>query len=328
MVGNAHPTGLCYHKLWRKTMPQAVGKNPTIDEMLAGLEEAANSANSTASGSSTSTAGTAGTVFADSDFKNLTNDDDDENLSPNELAEFPGGLRALDGNDTIVGSLSGEAINGNIGFDSLLGGRGDDTLRGGRDSDRIFGEEGDDILNGNIGQDLVLGGDGDDLVRGGQNEDLLVGGNGRDTLIGDFGTDDLIGSDGDDLFVLRTDTATLTNSFADWIIDFNPADDTIGLTGGLSENDLTFETITFSFDTEINFLEIFAQAGEDIQATIGITTATLDPDGDGSIQGILIRNNDENSTYFDTVIGIVLNVTQSDLNNNFETVTDSLLSLG
>jgi Ca2+-binding RTX toxin-like protein len=328
MVGNAHPTKSCYHKLWRKTMPQAVGQNPTIDEILAGLEEAANAANSTTSGSSTSTAVTPGTVFADSDFKDLTNDDDDERLSPNELADFPGGLRALDGNDTIVGSSSAEAINGNLGFDSLLGGRGDDTLRGGRDSDRIFGEDGDDILNGNIGQDLVLGGDGDDLVRGGQDEDLLVGGNGRDTLIGDFGTDDLIGSDGDDLFVLRTETAALTDSFADWIIDFNPADDTIGLTGGLSENDLTFETITFTLDTEINFLEIFAGSGEDIQATIGITTATLDPDGDGTIQGVLIRNNDEDSTYFDTVLGIVLNVTQSDLNNNFETVPDSFLSLG
>lgn len=309
-------------------MPQAVGKNPTIEEILAALEAAENSANSPTTGSSTSTPGTPGTVFADSDFKNLTDDDDDENLSPNELADFPGGLRALDGNDTIVGSSSGEAINGNIGFDSLLGGAGDDTLRGGRDSDRIFGEAGDDILNGNLGQDLVLAGDGNDLVRGGQDEDLLVGGNGRDTLIGDFDTDDLIGSDGDDLFVLRTETAALIDSFADWIIDFNPADDTIGLTGGLSENDLTFETITFTFDTEINFLEIFAQSGEDIQATIGITTATLDPDGDGTIQGVLIRNNDENSTYFDTVIGIVLNVTQSDLNNNFETVPDSFLSLG
>ncbi len=309
-------------------MPRAVGQNPAIDEILAGLEEAANSANSTTSSSSTSTTGTGGTVFTDSDFKDLTDDDDNERLSPNELARFPGGLRALGGNDTLVGSSSGEAINGNLGFDSLLGGGGDDTLRGGQNSDRIFGEIGNDIVNGNRGNDLVLGGNGNDIVRGGQDNDLLLGGEGRDTLIGDFGTDYLMGNDGDDLFILRTETAEAIASFADWIIDFDPNNDKIGLTMGLSRSDISFETISFNLAPRLDFLAGFS--GENFSLETEITTQVLDPNGDGTVQGVLIRNNERNSPFLNTVLGIVLNVTEAQINNNsiFQSVSDSFLSLG
>ncbi len=328
MVGNAHPTRLCYHKLWRKTMPQAVDKNPTIEELLAAIEASKNSTNSTTSGSSTSTAVTGGTVFTDSDFKDLTNDDDNKRLSPNELANFTGGLRSLGGNDTIVGSSSGEAINGNLGFDSLLGGGGDDTLRGGQNSDRIFGEDGNDIVNGNRGNDLVLGGNSNDIVRGGQDNDLLLGGEGRDTLIGDFGTDYLMGNDGDDLFILRTETAEAIASFADWIIDFDPNNDKIGLTGGLSRSDLSFETISLNLGSRLDFLTSFN--GENFSSETEIPTQVLDPNGDGTVQGVLIRNNERNSPFLNTVLGIVLNVTEAQINNNsiFQSVPDSFLSLG
>ena len=301
-------------------MTTAVGENPTIEEIVATIEQNQNpDQNQTDPTSPTP-------VFSDSDFKDLTTDDDDENLVTNELEGFAGGLRALDGNDTVTGSLSNEAINGNLGFDSLLGGSGNDTIRGGQNDDRIFGENDDDIVNGNRGDDFVIGGNGDDIVRGGQDDDLLIGGEGQDTLIGDFGTDYMIGNDADDLFVLRTETGESTSRSADWIIDFDPSDDSIGLTGGLDDNDLTFETITFDLNSEIGFLQRFT--GEDISANTGVTTASLDPNGDGIIEGVLIRNNDDDSTFFNTVLGIVINVTEADINNEFVTVPDSVLSLG
>lgn len=301
-------------------MTQGVYYNPNVEEILQGLEQAANESAISETGSSSTTT----IILSDDDFKDLTNDDDDENLTFDELAGFSGGLRALDGNDTVTGSGSGEAINGNVGFDILFGESGADTLRGGRDSDRVFGGNDNDIVNGNRGDDLVVGGDGDDLVRGGQDEDLLVGGEGEDTLIGDYGTDDLIGNAGNDLFVLRTETGTFISSSADWIIDYDATDDSIGLTGGLSENDLSFETISFALSSEIVFLQEFT--GEDISTNTGITTETLDPNGDGSIEGVLIRNNDEDSTYFETILGVVLNTTESDL--QFETVSEDVLGLG
>ncbi len=45
-------------------------------------------------------------------------------LSPGELADFPDGLAALSGNDTITGSLGSEVIMGNRDEDSLIGGGG------------------------------------------------------------------------------------------------------------------------------------------------------------------------------------------------------------
>ncbi len=309
-------------------MPQAVDKNPTIEELLAAIEASKNSTNSTTSDSVTSTSGTGGTVFKDSDFKDLTDNDDNYRLRLNELANFPGGLRALNGNDTVIGSTSGEAINGNLGFDSLLGGGGDDTLRGGQNSDRVFGEDGDDIVNGNRGNDLVLGGNGNDIVRGGQDNDLLLGGEGRDTLIGDFGTDYLMGNDGDDLFILRTETAEAIASFADWIIDFDPTNDKIGLTGGLSRSDLSFEPVSFNLATRLDFLAGFS--GENFALETEISTQRLDPNSDGIVQGVLIINKQINSPFIDTVLGFVLNVTEAQINNNsvFDSVPDSFLSLG
>ncbi|WP_192901196.1 hypothetical protein [Okeania hirsuta] len=43
-------------------------------------------------------------------------------LSPGELANFPDGLAALSGNDTVTGSSDSEFILGNRGEDSLIGG--------------------------------------------------------------------------------------------------------------------------------------------------------------------------------------------------------------
>ncbi|NJK27899.1 MAG: hypothetical protein HC925_04365 [Coleofasciculaceae cyanobacterium SM2_3_26] len=123
--------------------------------------------------------------------------------------------------------------------DIRLGGGGNDYLRGGRDEDFVAGEAGDDILNGNIGADLVNGGEGNDIVRGGRDNDVLSGGVGNDTLIGDVGADVLAGNEGSDLFALRTEIANAEE--ADLLLDFNPSEDRIGLTGGVTEAALQFQ---------------------------------------------------------------------------------------
>ncbi|MCU0546395.1 MAG: calcium-binding protein [Oscillatoriaceae cyanobacterium Prado104] len=196
--------------------------------------------------------------ITDPNFFDLTPNDDAFQLANGILRNFPGGLRALAGNDFIRGSSASEQMNGNSGQDTLIGGCGSDTIRGGQDFDIIYGECASDILNGNQGFDILYGGTGNDFARGGQGNDALVGNSGNDTLIGDAGIDRLWGSEGTDLFVLRREAGATSreigstqppppNSFpnnveqvpADFILDYNPAEgDVIGLAGGLTRNDI------------------------------------------------------------------------------------------
>ncbi len=140
-----------------------------------------------------------------------------------EDINWPGGLRALEGDDRIIGTASSDVANGNQGNDSLIGGEGDDFLRGGRDNDLLDGGLGNDILNGNLGDDTVRGGAGDDLIRGGQGNDVLYGDEGRDILTGDMGSDFLYGGADADDFILRGDVAGTDTATADRILDFNAA---------------------------------------------------------------------------------------------------------
>jgi hypothetical protein len=176
---------------------------------------------------------------------------DDVQLTPGLLAGYAGGLRALDGNDTVIGSSDSELVNGNAGKDVLFGGEGADFLQGGQDEDRVYGDSGGDTLNGNRGKDLVDGGAGNDFLRGGRDDDLLIGAQGNDTLIGDLGKDVLTGGSDSDIFVLRADAAAAKSNETDIIIDFDKVNDRIGLTGGLSEANITLEAFTVSVRDEL-----------------------------------------------------------------------------
>ena len=63
-------------------------------------------------------------------FKDLTEQDDSQTLSIGDLLDFAGGLRALGGNDSIIGSSGSEQVNGNAGLDTLFGRTGNDLLLG------------------------------------------------------------------------------------------------------------------------------------------------------------------------------------------------------
>ena len=239
---------------------------------------------------------------------------DDVQLTPGLMGPFPLGLRALDGDDAVLGSSDGETMFGNRGRDTLTGAEGDDVILGGRDDDSIYGGIGNDFVAGNIGNDLVEGGDGDDTLRGGQGSDVLIGGNGNDLMYGDFGIDAQIGGIGSDTFVLRADN---TSSFAeiaslagdaDLLLDFQPGVDRIGLTDGLTEADL----IITDFGTQPVTIP------PEVQGLIdeGIISATdLDPDGDGLARVTLV------SVSGGDFLGVVLNVTPADLQGQFVSVS-------
>ena len=228
-------------------------------------------------------------------FFDLTTNPEIVELFPGALNAFPGGLRALDGDDIIISSTQGEVINGNAGNDRIYGVAGNNFLRGGKGEDFIMGGTGDDILNGNFGNDTVFGGSGNNLIRGGKGNDYLIGGEGNDTLIGDFGADVLVGGPGADLFVLRRETAAgvFDPQFADHIIDFNPEEgDRIGLTGGMTQDDILYRGV-------------------------------IDTTGDGQMNDAVIQIKGTNE-----ILGVVLNVNPFQLDGMFVTVSPEVLAMG
>ncbi|MCT7973167.1 calcium-binding protein [Laspinema olomoucense] len=264
----------------------------------------------------------AGDALNPQDFLNLQDDPlrpDDFRLTSGQLAERPGGVRALAGDDTVIGSTSNELINGNLGNDVLFGRGGNETLRGGQDNDAVYGEEGDDILNGNRGDDLVTGSRGNDLVRGGQDNDLLIGGEGNDTLIGDFGLDRMVGGSGTDLFVLRTDAASTNPEQTDIILDFN--NDRIGLTEGVAANDLVFQPFTRELPAELAILQTYTT--DDVLVLSELSPGQLDPNNNGDMEGTLIQ---QEST--GRVLAFVLNATDSELRRAITPVPPEIIALG
>ncbi len=177
-------------------------------------------------------------------FGDLTDADNAGTLDPTSRDRFPSGIRALGGNDNILGSDGADTVYGNQGNDTLDGGAGDDFLAGGQGNDLLFGSNGNDILLGQRGDDTLDGGDGDDILRGGDGNDLLFGGIGNDVLVGDGGTNTLVGGLGADVFVLQPGLAARALDAADTIADFTPGQgDRIVIVGNLTLDNLTFTAI-------------------------------------------------------------------------------------
>ncbi|MBP0014731.1 MAG: hypothetical protein J7540_14835, partial [Roseofilum sp. SID2] len=160
-------------------------------------------------------------------------------------------INAGAGDDSANGNQGEDTVNGGAGNDTCYGGQGDDTVSGGDGNDMGSGDRGNDIVNGDAGEDQLNGGQDNDSIDGGadndnifggQGNDLINGGDGDDVISGDAGTDTLIGGAGNDVFVLRTGTAATTAAEADLMLDYREGD-TIGLTGGITPNDLTFTVV-------------------------------------------------------------------------------------
>lgn len=269
--------------------------------------------------------------FFDANFFNLTVNADTVELTTQLLRETPGGLRSLEGNDFVKGSEDAELINGNTGQDTLLGSGGNDTLRGGQEFDALFGGVGNDVLSCNKEDDYAYGNEGNDWIRGGLGNDALVGGAGNDTLIGDRGIDRLWGGINADVFVLRRDAAVppqeigspqpkpTTTAFTvdelpvDIILDYDAgAGDVIGLTGGLTADDLILSE---------RYLTIGDRRDYDPQGPFPLGSPRTADFQTENIKATVIR---EAST--GNILGLVRNSSPDQL--QFVTLTDSSLTLG
>ena len=134
----------------------------------------------------------------------------------------------------------------------------DDVINGQGGNDTLTGLGGNDTLRGGAGNDTLFGGIGDDYLFGGADDDLLYGGAGNNQLNGGSGSDLFVVSPGEGF---------------DTILDFNVAEDVIGLSGSLTYEQLE---ITYGINTENNDTLITNQeTGEIIAILKGIEANTL-----------------------------------------------------
>lgn len=180
-------------------------------------------------------------------------------------------LFALGGNDIIRGGAGDDSVNGMRDNDQVFGEVGNDSVRGGKGSDLVTGDDGNDSVFGDLDNDQVYGGNGDDTLYGGRNDDLLDGGIGNDLLYGDLGADTIIGGVGNDLFVLRPDDTGVN------VVFYNDTEDFLGLTGGLSLNNLL---ITQGTGANVNDTLIQVANTGQVLAILPSVSATLIDPGD------------------------------------------------
>ncbi len=151
---------------------------------------------------------------------------------PDPLPPILIGLKATESNDLLIGAdKTNDVISAKGGNDTVNGQDGNDRLNGDAGDDKLIGNDGNDTLNGGTGNDSLYGDDNSDTLLGGAGADKLFGGQGDDILNGGLGQDQLSGGEGADVFVFNQ-----TPDIYDIITDFNVAEDTIDLSGLLSEN--------------------------------------------------------------------------------------------
>jgi Ca2+-binding RTX toxin-like protein len=167
------------------------------------------------------------------------------------------------GDDTLLGTASGNNLSGYIGADSLVGRGGNDTLAAGSANDTV---------SGGAGADLAYGGTGADQMNGGAGADTLYGYEGADTLSGGAGVDALWGNSGADVFVWNTAGDSGTGANRDVVHDFVSGSDHLDLSA--------LGNLTFIDDADFNGI-----AGE-VSWVVddGNTILRVDLNGNGSAE--------------------------------------------
>lgn len=247
------------------------------------------------------------TGFTSNGYFDLSNDADSYDILDSILVVAPRGVRGLLGNDSLKGSFTDDLINGNEGSDSILGGASNDTLYGGKGNDVLLGGEGDDVLFGNKGDDWLKAEGGGDRLYGGQGNDVIVGAVGDDYLAGELGYDVLTGNTGVNSFAINPLAFGAQN--LDVILDFQRSIDRIVLTRGLRASTLVFEQTTLtnqalaqgiSSNTAVPLPTGFslANVGSVRSYIKSATGVEPDPNGDGLIPGVLVRNASREPLFF------------------------------
>lgn len=200
----------------------------------------------------------------DGNFFDLTPNSDFFRLTPELLNPISGGLRALEGNDTVIGSVSPESIDGGGGQNFLLGGSGNDAVLGGN-----F----DDFISSNFGNNTLVGGQGTDLLHGSQGSDILTGSDDQDSSVSNLGGDTLIGGSDNDSFVPQTER----KAAAVGLTDLGTLKNSIRLNDFVGEND-TQDSYTFTTDTPSSITLELNGLSADADLWFG-----RDTNGDGSV---------------------------------------------
>ncbi|MCT7974589.1 Calx-beta domain-containing protein [Laspinema olomoucense] len=138
------------------------------------------------------------------------------------------------GNDFLYGWQGNDILNSADGDDILYGDEGNDSLTGGNGNDLVAGSQGNDVLNGSNGNDILYGGQADDILTGGLGGDRLFGDGGFDSFYLESGADTVTGGKDKDTFILFPTLGGGTLPEAAIINDFNPLEDKLELTGGLT----------------------------------------------------------------------------------------------
>ena len=181
-------------------------------------------------------------------------------VGPEAFIQAQSFINGAEASPVVVGTreddkIRANAANGTLGGGTFYGRAGDDLIVGSKGEDTLYGGDGDDVLKGDKG---ALSAGSDDTIYGGAGRDRLIGKAGNDALFGGDGDDRLIGDDGDDVLGggLGDDRLTgdrhgegggadtfILSAFEgfDTITDFEVGLDKIGLSGGLSFGDLSFE---------------------------------------------------------------------------------------
>jgi hypothetical protein len=187
-------------------------------------------------------------------LKNLALEDLD-NLTPETGGSFQVGNILFDGETQIQDSF--DVINADAIITKVLK-RNSVTFLNDLDN-QVYGyDQSNDVINGQAGNDTLFGLGGNDILRGGAGDDLLYGGAGSNVLTGNQGSD---------TFVLSLD------GFSQ-VTDFTPGQDYIGLSEGLSANQLKLE-----LGTGVNSSSTWIKYGDQILLSLsGVRADQLSSD--------------------------------------------------
>jgi Ca2+-binding RTX toxin-like protein len=135
---------------------------------------------------------------------------------------------------------------------------------------RLNGTNGDDVIIGGNLNDTLFGLGGNDYIDGLGGNDLIDGGSGQDTLLGGAGKDTLLGGDGGDVFVFDRNSA-LNSGEIDTIEDFTPGEDSLGIQGLASGDNV-------DYDRSTGILSLNGKAFAQLDANLDIQDSDLDFD--------------------------------------------------
>ena len=169
-------------------------------------------------------------------------------------------INAGSGNNTINAGSGNNTINVSSGNDIINAGSGNNTINAGDGNNQIFAAGGNNKITTGSGNDLIKTGGGDDIINAGEGKNKIFAGSGNNTIYSGSGSD---------VFVLELSGGT------DTIFNFNVGQDLIGLSGGL-----TFDQLLIAQGTSNNGNGFFTSiidknSGELLASLNGVQTNTI-----------------------------------------------------